>query len=297
MGILANLSAELAGTVSTVEKSVVRVEGRHHWFASGTVWSLEGLIVTAHHVLTNDENIRVGLGEGEALEAKLIGRDPTTDLALIKVDARLGEPAEWIDAESLRVGHLVLALARPGKTARAVFGIISALGKNWLTTPGGNIDHYIQPDVPTLPGFSGGPLVTAEGKVAGINTSGLIRDVLIALPASTVKRVVDELLQKGRISRGYIGVGIQPALLPEEIARQLGQETGLLIISVEPGSPAEKAGLVLGDAMLTLGGEPVIQWNDLTVLLGKERIGRETTIRILRGGQVQEKTLTVGERP
>ena len=297
MGVLSTLSADLAASVASVGQSVVQVEGRRHGPASGVVWSTDGLIVTAHHVLTVDENIKVGTGNGKALDAELIGRDPTTDLALLRVSAKLTAAAEWSDAGVLRVGHLVLALARPGKTVRAALGIVSALGDGWRTGAGGNIDRYVQADMSSYPGFSGGPLVTAEGSIVGLNTSGLVRDTTVTVPAATVKRVAEELLMRGRISRGYLGVGVQPARLPAGLAKQLGQETGLLVISVDAGSPGEKAGLVFGDTVLALGKEQVRHWDDLISLLGKESIGQTLVIRILRAGQVQERKITVGERP
>ncbi len=297
MGVLSTLSADLAASVQSVGQSVVQVEGRRHGPASGTVWAADGLVVTAHHVLTTDENIRVGLGNGKALDAELVGRDPTTDLALLRVAAKLTPAPEWSGAEALRVGHFVLALARPGKSVRAALGIVSALGESWRTAAGGNIDHYVQADMSSYPGFSGGPLVTAEGGVVGVNTSGLVRDTTVTIPAATVRRVTEELLKRGRISRGYLGVGVQPARLPAPLAKQLGQETGLLVISVDSGSPGEKAGLVFGDTLLALGKEQVRHWDDLISLLGKESIGQTLDIRILRAGQVQDRSVTVGERP
>ena len=297
MGVLSTLSADLAATVASVGQSVVQVEGRRRGPASGMVWAEDGLIVTAHHVLTADENIRVGTGNGKALEAELVGRDPTTDLALLRVAAKLKAAPAWTGTEDLRVGHLVLALGRPGRTVRAALGIVSALGESWRTPAGGNIERYLQADMSSYPGFSGGPLVTAEGSIVGVNTSGLLRDTAVTVPTATVKQVVEELLKRGRISRGYLGVGVQPARLPASLARQLGQETGLLIISVDSDSPGEKAGLLFGDTILALGKEQVRHWDDLIALLGKERIGQTVEIRVLRAGQLQEGKVTIGERP
>ncbi len=297
MGVLSTLSADLEASVASVGQSVVQVEGRRRGPASGVVWNEQGLVVTANHVLTSDENIGVGPGNGKAYEAGLVGRDPTTDLALLRTDAKLKAASEWAGTEDLRVGHLVLALGRPGKTVRAALGIISALGDSWRTAAGGNVDRYLQADMSSYPGFSGGPLVTAEGAVVGINTSGLLRDTTVTVPTATVKRVVEELLKSGRISRGYLGVGVQPARLPAGLARQLGQETGLLVISVDSGSPGEKAGLVFGDTILALGQDRVRPWDDLIGLLGQERIGQTVDVRILRAGQVQERKVAIGERP
>ena len=220
MGILSTLSADLAATVASVGQSTVQVEGRRQGAASGIVWDAEGLVVTANHVLTRDENISVGLGDGKSAEATVVGRDPTTDIALLRLAGKLQAPAEWIGAENLRVGHLVLALGRPGNTVRAALGIVSALGESWRTAAGGSIDRYLQTDTSSYPGFSGGPLVTVEGTIIGLNTSGLLRDTTVTVPTSTVKKLVDELLKRGRISRGYLGIGIQPARLPAQLARR-----------------------------------------------------------------------------
>jgi S1-C subfamily serine protease len=297
MGILTTLSADLAAAVASAGQSVVRVEGRRHGPASGTVWSADGLIVTANHVLTKDEDIAVGLADGKSVQANVVGRDPTTDLALIRIDGKAGGRPGWVDAEAVRVGHIVLALGRPGAAVRAAMGIVSALGESWRTPAGGSIDAYLQADMSSYPGFSGGPLVTADGEILGINTSGLLRGTTVTVPTTSVRQVVEELLERGRVSRGYLGVGIQPARLPPQLGRRLGQETGLLIISVDPGSPAEQAGLVLGDTILALGGEPVRHWDDLIAGLGKDRIGVMLDVRMLRAGRLREIKVTIGERP
>jgi S1-C subfamily serine protease len=297
MSVLTDLSSDLAAVVESAGKAVVRVEGRRHLAASGTVWSADGLVVTANHVLENDENIRVGLPDGESTDAALVGRDPTTDLALLRVSGKPGSVPEWTGADTLQAGHLALALARPGRNIRASLGIISALGEEWRTRAGGKVDRYIQADVPAYPGFSGGPLVDAAGTVTGLNTSGLLRGSLITIPPSTMKQVVGELLARGHISRGYLGVGLQPARLPSEIAKQLGQETGLLVISVEADSPADKAGLVLGDTIVTIGDSIIRRWDDLLYTLAKDLIGVDVVVKIVRAGQLKELTATVGEHP
>ena len=297
MVVLSDISSDLANIVKSAGQGVVRVEGRRRFPASGIVWSTEGLIVTAHHVLTKDEGIRVGLSNGKSSEATIIGRDPTTDLALLRISEKIEFAPEWVGPEDLQVGHLVLALGRPGKNTRAALGIISALGDKWRTPTGGNVDRYLQVDATAYPGFSGGPLVTMDGKVAGMNTSAILRGTPVVIPTPTVRQVVEELLARGRTSRGYLGVGIQPVRLPSDLMEKLAQETGLLVISVEPGSPAHQAGLVLGDTIVNLGNKPVRNWDDLLVLLGKDRIGTKTETRIVRAGQIQELSVTIGEQP
>ena len=225
---LTSLSDALASAVETAGPSIVRVEGRRRLPASGIVWSADGLIVTAHHVVEQDENIGIGLADGRTVTATLVGRDPTTDLALLRAPAgRAWRFRPGSTAKSLHVGHLALALGRPGQSVMATLGIISALKKDWRTPAGGQLDYYLQTDALMYPGFSGGPLVSAAGKFLGLNTSAMLRDVTLTIPAATIRRVADALLRHGRVKRGYLGVSAQTVRLPKPIADQVGQETGL----------------------------------------------------------------------
>jgi S1-C subfamily serine protease len=295
--ILSSLSEALADVADQGGRGLVRVEARRRLPASGIVWSADGLIVTAHHVVRRDEKIQVGLPGGDTVPATLVGRDPTTDLAVLRAEASGLKPATWAAPDGLRVGHMVLALGRPGRTVQATLGIVSALGDAWRTPAGGQVDRYLQTDVVMYPGFSGGPLVDPVGKVLGLNTSALLRGVSLAVPAPTVQRVAEMLQAHGRVRRGFLGVGTQPVRLPEEAAQQLGQETGLLLVSVNPGGPAGEAGLLLGDTIVGLDGERVRHLDDLAALLSSDRVGAEVPVRILRGGQVQELSVVIGERP
>ena len=294
--VLIDLSNDLAEIVAKADPTVVRVEARRRLPASGVLWSADGLIVTAHHVVERDENITVGLSDGETIEAKLVGRDPTTDLAVLRAQAKELAPPSWAGPEDLMVGHLVLALGRPGKTVQATLGVVSALGGGWRTRGGGQIDRYLQTDVVMYPGFSGGPLVNAAGHVVGINTSALLRGTSLAVPTPTVARVVEDLVAHGQVRRGYLGVGTQPARLPADLAAQLGQETGLLLVSVEPGSPADKGGLFMGDTIVAFDGQPVRHHDDLLSRLGGDRIGATVPVRIVRGGAAQELNVVIADR-
>ena len=295
--VLTSLSNSLAETVAAAGQQVVRVEGRRRLPGSGIIWSAAGVIVTAHHVLEQDENIQVGLADGRTLAATLVGRDPSTDLAVLRVAATDLATPTWAEPEDLKVGHLVLALGRPGQSVRATLGIISALGGSWRTPTGGTLDRYVQSDVTMYPGFSGGPMIAASGQPLGINSSALLRGgVTLTIPTPTVRRVVEALLAHGHIRRGYLGIGAQTIQLPEAIGQQLNQETGLLLVSVETDSPAEQAKLFLGDTLLTLDGAPVRHLDDLLGLLTGDRVGQSVAARILRGGQLQEISLTIGER-
>ena len=233
----APLSDLLADAVEAAGRSVVRVEARRRRPASGIVWSADGTIVAAEHAVQDEEHIRVALPDGREVPATLLGRDPSTDIAALRVDAPGLAAAEWRDVGALRVGHLVLALARPGRTVRARIGIVSALGQNWRTPHGGQLAHYLEPDVEPAPGFSGGPLVDVAGQVLGLNTAGLLRGTIVTVTAPTLRRVVDSLRAHGRIRRGYLGVAAHAVRLPLALAGQLQQNTGLLVIAVEPGAP------------------------------------------------------------
>ena len=294
---LAGVSDGLALTVAKAGESVVRVEGRRRMSASGIVWSADGVIVTAHHVVQRDDAITLGLANGETAQASLVGRDPGTDIAVLRTETKgLSTPA-WAEADGLRVGHLALALGRPGRSVHATLGIISALGSSWRTPAGGRLNRYWQADLVMYPGFSGGPLVDASGQLLGMNTSALLRGASVTVSQPDLQRTVEALLTHGRVRRGYLGVTVQPVRLPEGTAEQLGKETGLLIVSIEPGAAAEQGGLYLGDTLVSIGGEPLRSMDDLQAQLSSEQIGQVTAVRILRGGQVQELSVAVGERP
>ena len=294
--VLQGLSNDLATVVETAGTGVVRVEARRRLPASGIIWSADGLIVTAHHVVERDEGISVGLPDGRSVPATLVGRDPSTDLAVLRAEATGLTPPSWAEPDTLRVGHLALALGRPGKTVRATLGVIGALGESWVTPTGGRVEPYLQTDVVMYPGFSGGPLVDASGSVVGVNTSALLRGVSLVIPTPTVRRVAEALLAHGAVQRGYLGVVAQPARLPEALAQQLGQETGLLVVSVEAGSAAEGAGILMGDTLVSLDGQPLRHLDDLLVILSATQVGATVPVRAVRGGQLQDQSVTIGQR-
>jgi S1-C subfamily serine protease len=294
--VLANLSNALAAAVETAGPSIVRVEARRRLPASGIVWSADGIIVTAHHVVEEDENIGIGLADGRTVSASLVGRDPTTDVAVLRAQAGGLTPPTWVDAGTLKVGHLTLALGRPGESVMATLGIVSALSKDWRTPAGGQFDYYLQTDALMYPGFSGGPAVDAAGGFLGFNTSAMLRGITMTVPTGTLRRVVEVLLAHGRMRRGYLGVSAQAVRLPAGLAGQVGQETGLLLGSVEPGSPAEDGGLFMGDTIVALDGQPVHHLDDLLALLSGDRVGQTVPVRIIRGGQVSEMHVVIGEQ-
>lgn len=326
---LQQLSDAMAGVVDSTANSIVRVEARRRLPATGIVWA-ENLIVTAHHVVEFEEDITIGLQDGTTVSATLVGRDPHNDLALLQTEESL-TPASWAGDEDLKVGHLVLALGRPGEKVQATLGVTSALvnptdikrrrekaeamrkehkggrhgkrgrgrggrgrGGNWMGRA--LVDGFIQTDVTMYPGFSGGALVSGDGKIHGLNTSGFSRGVSIAVPVATIRKSVAALLSDGKIQQGYLGVGLQPARLPDNIADDLEQDTGLLVVSVEKDSPADTAGMMVGDIVTSLDGEPVEHVDELLILLAGITVGTEVNVNYVRGGESKEVTVTIGAR-
>jgi S1-C subfamily serine protease len=294
--VLQSLSDDMVAAVETAGQSIVRVEGRRRMSASGIVWSADGAIVTANHVVTRDDDLKIGLPNGDETTAMVAGRDPSTDLVVLRAQASGLSVPKWVESDALRVGQLVLALGRPGRTVQATLGVVSAVGASWRTGAGGQIDRYLQTDVVMYPGFSGGPLVGASGAVLGLNTSALLQGVSVSIPTGTLKSVIATLLEHGHVRRGYLGVGAQPVRLPDPLAQQLDQETGLLLVSVEADSPAAKSGLVMGDTIVTFDGEAVRHMDDLQALLSGDRVGKAFPVRIVHGGDLREVKVTVGAR-
>jgi len=290
------LSDALASAVEEASASVVRVEARHRGASSGIVWSADGVIVTADHKVERDEEIRVGLPDGSEVPATLAGRDPRTDVAVLRTEASGLKPAPWSDISGLKVGHLVLALSRPGRTARATLGIVSALGDEWRTGAGGKVDRYLETDVAHPPGFTGGLLIDASGRALGMNDAGFRRGRGVAIPASTLTRVVESLLAHGGVKRGYLGVGAHPVRLPAATAEATGHAVGLIVVGVQPGSPAEQAGIVLGDVLLALDGQAIGDLGGLQSALDEGRAGKAVTLRILRGGEARDVAVTLGSK-
>ena len=289
--VLQTLSDAMAEAVEAAGASVVQVAARRRLPASGVVWSADGVIVTSHHVVENDEKIRIGLPNGESVSATLVGRDPSTDLAVLRADTSGLTVPNWAELNEVRVGHLGLALGRPGDSVQATLGVVSALSHSE-----NDQKYFAQTDVVMYPGFSGGPLVGVTGQVLGLNSSALMRGVSLAVQTPTIRFVVENLLTHGKMRRGYLGVGVQPARLPAALAEQLGQKTGALVVSVEADSPADKGGLFMGDTIVALDGHSIEDMDSLLASLSGAHIGATVPVRIVRGGQAQEVSVTIGER-
>jgi S1-C subfamily serine protease len=297
--VLQAFSNQLADAVEQAGQVVVAVNARRRRSSSGVHWR-SGIIVTADHTVNREEEITVTLPDQRTIPASLVGRDAGTDLAVLRLSGEVELPTAPIaDPTTLKVGHLVLAIARSGDSGvNASLGVISALGGGWRSWHGGRIDQYIRPSLVLYPGSSGGALVTAEGQIAGINTSGP-RQSALTIPASTVNRVVEQLLRGGRMTRGYLGLGMQSVELPEVLRRSLAlsQTGGVIVVSIETGAPADRAGVLLGDILIGLDGNPIGDVRDVHALLDPEQVGKSLTARIIRGGNLVECAIVVGERP
>jgi S1-C subfamily serine protease len=299
-GPLAALSSDLAGAVETAGRSVVAIHARRRIPASGVIWQ-PGVVLAAHHTIQRDEDITVGLHDGTTAPATLVGRDPSTDLAVLRLGgaaAGSATPAA-LTTDPPRVGQLVLALGRPGATVTASLGIVSAVGGEWRTWQGGTIDRFVRLDLSVYDGFSGGPLVDAAGRVVGINTSGLAHAVALTVPAGTVARVAAQLLERGHVARGWLGIATQPVRLPPGLQRSAGTDAGvgLVVVNVEPDSPADRGGVLIGDILLALDDRPLSDPGDVLSALAGDRIGQPVSLRVARGGRGERLTVTVGERP
>lgn len=297
-GVLETLSNDLAGAVDRAGQSVVAIHARRRIPASGIHWR-PGIIVAAHHTLQREDDITVSLADGTTATATLAGRDPTTDLAVLRVDDVKVPVASLGDGAGIRVGALVLALGRPGSAVTASLGVISTVGGEWRTWHGGSIDRFVRLDISIYDGFSGGPLVDAAGRVLGVNTSGLSRGAALAIPVSTVNRVVDQLVKSGRVARGYLGLGMQAVRLPPPLVERLSlpNDVGLMVVSAEPGGPGDTAGILIGDVLIAIADKPVGDPTEVLSLLGGDQIGKTLATRIIRAGESKTVSITIGERP
>ncbi len=285
---LQKFSDELAAAVEKAARSVVGVDARHHVPGGGIVWNGEGEILTADHILQHDDQVSVILPDGATHPARVLGRDPASDLALLKIDAPGLIVPEFVEA-GVKVGQLVFAVGRP-EGVQATLGSVVAVG-GAVHTRRRHFSAYIQTDVTMYPGFSGGPLIDVSGRIIGLNSSGLVRGASLAIPVPAARGTADALRRDGRVKHGYLGIGTQPVELADALAQKLQQRSGLMVIGVEKDSPAEKSGFLQGDVVVDLNGQAVTDIYDLQAALGPESVGRPIPAKVVRGGEV--KTLTV----
>ena len=294
---LTTLSNAMADAVERAGQVTVLVNARRRFPASGIIYTAD-MVLTADHVVEREDDINILLPNGQETPARLAGRDPGSDLALLRLDTPTQPPTQPVQSEA-RVGQLVLALGRPSPAGlQASLGIISAKGGPLRTGRGGLLEQYLTTDAIPYPGFSGGPLIDASGQVLGINTSGLTRGASLAIPASLAWRIAETLAQHGRVRHGYLGIRSQPVALPAQGVKALNrnQEVGLLLVGVEEGSPAAAGGLMVGDILVSLNNQPLSDPDDLLSRLVGSLVGKPTPVEVLRGGQLHQLTVTVGER-
>ena len=300
---LVELSNALAAATEQAAAHVVAVHSEPRGSASGVIWR-PGVIVTSEHALRRDEDIRVTLADGRVAQATLVGRDPSTDLAVLKcaeadatsaiVTANIGDPA------ALKPGSLILAVGRTRASGPvAAFGAVSLVAAERKTWTGVSLAPYVRLDVSIQPTAVGGAVIDAAGKIFGVITPRFGRFGSTLTPAATVNNVVDTLLEKGRIPRGYLGVGLQPVRVPESLRQTLKREerTAVIVLEIEPNSPANNAGLMIGDIIVSLGGNSVSRLEDIHSKLHGSAIGKPFAIGLVRGGALQQAEITIAERP
>lgn len=294
---LAALSNAMADAVEKASAFTVLVDARRRMPASGIAYAPD-LVLTADHVVERDEDILIQLPGGDRVSARIAGRDPGDDLALLRIDARrlaAAEPA----SQPARLGQLALAIGRPSDEGiQASLGIVSAIGGPVRTDRGSLLEQYIRSDTIPYPGFSGGPLIDADGRVLGLNTSGVARGVALTIPVGLAWRAAEVLAQHGAIRRGYLGIRSQPAEIGAKQRLTLGreQEFGLLLVGIEDESPASAAGLLVGDILVGLGGEIISDPDHLLARLAGDIVGKSVPVEILRGGQPVSVQVKIGER-
>lgn len=296
---LIELSNALAQATDRAAASVVAVQTERRGSSSGIVWR-SGVIVTSEHSLRRDEEIQVTLPDSRVVSATLAGRDPSTDLAVLKCPEATSAVAEFGDAAALKPGSLTLVVGRTRASGPvAALGVVSLVVSDRRTWTGASLVPYVRLDVGLQPTAVGGAVIEASGKVVGLATPRFARFGAIALPASSINKVVDTLLQKGHIPRGYLGVGLQPVRLPDALREKLkwNEKTAAIVMDVHPGGAADKAGIVIGDIFISLAGHAVTRLEDVQSYLAADTIGKSLPLKFVRGGAIQEANIVVAERP
>jgi S1-C subfamily serine protease len=298
MSDLSTVSNQLADAVAAAGAWTVRVQARRGPPASGIALAAD-LVLTADHVVdpAREDSIRIGLPDGSEVGGSVVGRDPATDLAILRIASGSLTPARAAAGEP-RTGALALVVARPGAEPSASLGLITGLAGPARTRRGGMLERFIQVDAVLYPGFSGGPLVDADGAVLGMITSGLgFGGPAVAIPWALASQLAETIGKHGKVPRGYLGVGSQPVTLSPQ-AKELtgGQERGLLVVQVAEGGPASAAGFLQGDILVRLDGTAVTNADDLQGLLGPNRVGSSVNASVVRGGELRDLSLTVGTR-
>ena len=294
---LTTFSDQLATLTEQAAQGLVAVHGRPRFNSSGIHWA-PGVIVTAEHSLRHDDDIIVTTAAGTRHSAELAGRDPGTDLAVLRVKDLTAPVFAKIPATAYRAGALVLAVGRNKESANAALGVISSVAGSSQTWRGGKLDEVIRLDVALHPCGAGGAVIDADGHLIGLATAALSRVATFAVPVSTIERVTASILAHGKIRHGYLGAGLQPIVVPDHLKASLGLnvDRGLMAVSVDPTAPAGVAGMLIGDVLLELDGQATGQPMRVRTILGTDSVGRTLKARVLRGGQLLDLSITIGER-
>jgi len=295
---LIDLSNALARETDRAAASIVAIHTEARGSSSGVVWRT-GVIITAEHALRHDEEIQVTLPDGRVVPAALAGRDASTDLAVLKCAEAVSPVSEISDVATIKPGSLVLVVGRTRASgpvaALGAVSLVAAERRTWIGVP---ISPYIRLDVGLQPTAVGGAVIDAYGRAIGIATPRFARFGAIAVPASTVNRVVDALLQAGHIPQGYLGVGLHPIRLPDALRQTLqrNEKTAAIVVEVEPDGPADKAGIMIGDLLISFGAHPISRVEDVHAQLSADVMGKSIVVKFVRGGAAQETSIVVGER-
>jgi S1-C subfamily serine protease len=293
--MLTDLSNQMADAVAAAALSIVQVQGRRRP-ASGITYA-DDVVVTTMKALGREDGLRVRQHEGRAFDAELAGWDPATSLAVLRVPGLQGRPLAPASAHA-RVGHLALAVARSWSNAvTASAGIVSVIGGPLPTGRRRAIDQVIRTTAPMHDGFAGGAFLDTSGGLLGVATAAEIRGLGVIIPTAIAWKAAAAVLEHGGMKRGYLGIAGQAVTLPENQRDVEGREEALLVIAVTSGSPAARAGVLVGDVLLAFDGQPIESPEDLLDLLIGDRVGRGVTLHVLRGGAAQDIVVTVGERP
>lgn len=300
-GALAELSSRLSNAVAEVAPGVVAIHARRRIPSSGIVWR-DGVVVSASHTVRHDGEVSITLANGESVMAAVIGRDAATDLVALRIEGSgpgaAAKAAAKADADAARVGAFVLAVGRPGRGVSASFGIVSAIAEGWRSAQGTRIERLLRLDLGVYDGFSGGPLVAASGGVIGVNNSALARGAPATLPMSVVDRVLDELLSRGHVHRPFIGVAVHPVELGSARVRrqQLSHSSGLVVLSLAEGAPADAAGILVGDVLMEAGAQTLARPADLLDALSAVAPGESVSFTVLRGDTLSHVDVSPSDR-
>jgi len=294
---MSGLSQALIGLVERTAAGVVAVKSAPYRVVSGVILG-GNLVAVADHSLRREDRIAIQTANGTTAEATILGRDQSLDLGFLKVGDHDLKPLTPADPASLKAGTLAAVVGLTIDAGpSASLGILGAVGGSRRTWRGGTLDHFLRLDVNLYPSQSGAAVVNAEGHLIGLATPALLRHSAVAVPVTTLRRIADELLKEGRIRHGYLGVGLHPVAIPGLRAKLgLTAEAGLILLSVEPESPADAAGWLVGDILISLDGTPIIDIDELQTALRGNAVGRTLKASLLRGGELLETQVTVSER-